>query len=117
MSARVDHGVMRSNRLSASWQRPGSKRVTRVCVGRASSTTRPVTYKAISTAVVGLPIVAAPSRSRARVTSRYSGRVVRYSRDATGDTSAGNAACWHPHGSRCGVSSAQAPPPDHALTA
>jgi hypothetical protein len=89
VSARVDQQVVRSSRLSASWQRPGSKRITRVCVGRASSTIRPVTYNAIRIAVVGLPTVATPSWSRARVTWRYSGRMVRYSRDATGDTSVG----------------------------
>src|SRR5919197_3562983 len=46
------------------------------------------------------------SRSSARVTWRYSGRVVRYRRDATGDTSAGPV-CWQPQRSRCGVSSLQ----------
>src|SRR5919201_6530375 len=89
MSARVDQGVVRSNRLSASWQRPGRKRVTRVWVGRASSTSRPVTYSAIRTVVVGLATATTPSWSRMRATLRYSGRVVRYSRDATGDTSVG----------------------------
>jgi hypothetical protein len=104
---RVDSGEVRSSRLSASWQRPGRKRARRVCVGRASSRIRPVTYNAISAAVVGLPMVAIPRRSRARVTWRYSGRVVRYRRDATGDTSAGSSACWQPQCSRCGVSSVQ----------
>jgi hypothetical protein len=66
---RVDQGVVRSSRLRASWQRPGSTRVTRVCVGRASSRTRPVTYKAIRTAVVGLP-TPTPSWSRIWVTWR-----------------------------------------------
>jgi hypothetical protein len=57
--------------------------------------------------VVGLPMVAVtPSWSRRRQTWRYSGRVVRYRRDATGDTSAGPA-CWQPQRPRCGVSSIQ----------
>jgi hypothetical protein len=34
---RVDSGVTRGSRLSASWQRPGSRRVTRVLTGLVGS--------------------------------------------------------------------------------
>ena len=81
--------MVRSSRLRAWWQRPGSKHVVGVCVGWESSRTRPVTYKAIRIAVVGLLMAATPSRSRAPVTWRYNRRLVRYRRAATEDTSVG----------------------------
>jgi len=75
MTARVDR--LGTGDLATLWapgagyadaQRPGSTRVRRGCVGRASGTTRPVTSRASSAAVVGLPMVAVPRWSRTRAT-------------------------------------------------
>jgi hypothetical protein len=55
MSARVDSGIVRSKRFSASWPRAGSLALIRTWVGWASSSSNPVTYSATSPNVVGLP--------------------------------------------------------------
>ena len=50
ISVRVDSGMIRNKRLSASWQRAGSTALMRVWVGCASSRMSPITYSPTSPA-------------------------------------------------------------------
>ena len=62
-SARVESGAVRSSRLSASCARAGNAWLIRVWLGRASSSTSPVTYSATSPNRVGFSPTAAATWS------------------------------------------------------